>query len=197
MKSMSLLLFAASAGLMAMACVRAGRVRAWREALNPSAPAIPDIDFTIARVLFLGMAALGIYFGFQSLSMAADAKWSDAELTRAVRSATDDLDGDSTYSPFEDDTTLTDDYASTIKDAIARHAGPHAPRSAVDATRTTPDGSNDAYYDITADGTDSSFCMQVKVTRDKTGDHQEPGIGGGSATARKYVFRVNSRVGDC
>jgi hypothetical protein len=192
---MSLLPFAASAGLVAMVCVRAGRVRAWREALNPSAPAIPDIDFTIARVLFLGLAALGIYFGFQSLSMDADGQWSDAELTRAVRSATEELDGDSTYSPFEDDASLTDDYASTIEDAIARHAGPHAPHFPVDATPATPDHSNDASDDITADGTDASFRMHVKVTRDRSGDHEGPGVGGGSATERKYVFRVASRAG--
>jgi hypothetical protein len=198
-KSLTFLLFAGSAVLVLMACAKADRVRAWRESVNPSAPPVGDIDFVIARVALLGMAALGIYFGFQSISVSKDAHWSNDELTNAVRSAADSLDGDSTYSPYEDDTPgdLGTGYALTIEDAIAQHVGSDAPRSAVDATPTSPEDSNEAYYNISAEGADPTFCMHVKVLRDKSGDYEAPGIAGGSPTQYKYVFKVVSSAGEC
>lgn len=65
MTSMSVAVFLGSAGLIAMACIKADRVRAWRESLNPSAPDIPDSAFAVARVVLLVMAALGVFVGVQ------------------------------------------------------------------------------------------------------------------------------------
>ncbi|WBO63483.1 hypothetical protein [Streptomyces camelliae] len=178
--------------------MKSDRVRSWRETLNPSAPPVSNTDFVIARALLLGMAAIGIYYGFQGAHMSADGQWSSAELTSAVRSATDDLDGDSTYSPYEDEAAeLSAGYAVTIEDAIAEHTGSHAPRSAIDATPTGSGASNESHYTITADGTDASFCIRVKALRDKSGDYEAPSIAGGSSTQRKYVFRVTSAEGEC
>ncbi|MER6157630.1 hypothetical protein ABT147_19110 [Streptomyces sp. NPDC001868] len=38
------------AALLAMACVKADRVRAWRSRVNPSAEELPDAAFTVARI---------------------------------------------------------------------------------------------------------------------------------------------------
>ncbi|MGW0086347.1 hypothetical protein [Streptomyces sp. NPDC003393] len=54
--------FVLSAVLVAMACGKA-RVRAWRTSINPSAPEVADASFTVARILLLVMAALGVCTG--------------------------------------------------------------------------------------------------------------------------------------
>ncbi|PZH15255.1 hypothetical protein C1I97_08685 [Streptomyces sp. NTH33] len=51
-------------------CVRADRVRAWREALNPSAPDVPDAAFVVARLLFFSMAAVMLFRGFRLMAVA-------------------------------------------------------------------------------------------------------------------------------
>ncbi|KOV93140.1 hypothetical protein [Streptomyces sp. NRRL B-3648] len=199
MRSMTVLLFLVSAAVIAMACVRANRVRAWREALNPSAPEIPDSSFTVARVVLLAMAALGIYYGFHSISLADDAAWSDDELTSAVSGATDDLDGDTLYAgPYEDPSLGSDgDYGLKIEDAVAEHGGGDAPGFGVDAETTAPSASHEAYYTVTADGTPAAFCLHVRMTRDKSGDYDAPGIVGKPYPQRAYVFRVTSGTGEC
>ncbi|MCE0446099.1 hypothetical protein LT493_18270 [Streptomyces tricolor] len=73
--------------------MKADRVRAWRHRVNPSAPELPDAAFGIARVLFLGMAGVGIFASIQGFGVSDNASWSDQELTSAVREATEDLDG--------------------------------------------------------------------------------------------------------
>ncbi|MFJ4583219.1 hypothetical protein [Streptomyces echinatus] len=109
MKSMTVLLFVLSAILVAMACVRADRVRAWWESLNPSATELPDSAFVVARITFLTLAAFGVYYGFQSVSLADGMAWSDDELASAVSGATDSLDGEVVYAgPHEGVPTVFD-----------------------------------------------------------------------------------------
>ncbi|MEV7815930.1 hypothetical protein AB0P05_35290 [Streptomyces flaveolus] len=55
-----------SAVLLAMACVKADRVRAWRTSVNPSAPAPPDSAFVVARLIFLSLAGIGVYMTVHS-----------------------------------------------------------------------------------------------------------------------------------
>ncbi|MGW2745698.1 hypothetical protein [Streptomyces sp. NPDC001450] len=196
---MSVLIFVGSALLALMACVRADRVRAWRGALNSSTPDIPDSAFAVARVLLLGMAAAGVFVGFQTLAVADDAKWSSDELTSAVRGATDALDGGFTYGgPHEEDmpADFEGEYAMKIEDEITEHGGGDAPEFGVDAA-LSGSKSNEAYYLITADGADSAFCMQVERRRDKDSDREEPGIAGRTVTVPKFVFAVTSRAGEC
>lgn len=198
MTSMTVQLFALSTVLIAMACVRADRVRAWREAVNPSAPEVPDSSFTVARVLLLAMAAFGIYFGFQSIALTDDAEWSADELASAVTGATDDLDGDTLHvGPHEvPSVDSSGDYALKVEDTVAEH-GDDAPRFGVDAEPTDPDASDETYYTVTADGTASAFCLHVRLKRDKSGDYEAPGIAGTSYPQYGYVFRVTSRAGEC
>ncbi|MGV9254245.1 hypothetical protein [Streptomyces sp. NPDC003697] len=51
-------LFAVSAGLVAMGCVKADRVGAWRESVDPSDPDIPDSASVVARVTLFAVAAV-------------------------------------------------------------------------------------------------------------------------------------------
>ncbi|MEU5536530.1 hypothetical protein [Streptomyces sp. NPDC020362] len=196
---MTVLLFLLSAGLVAMTCVKADRVRAWREDLNPSAPDIPDASFTVARVALLVLAAFGIYYGFQSLAVADRANWSGDELTVAVRGAADALDGTTTYVGSEGDEPADFDgeYTLKIEDEVTAHGGGDAPGFGVDATPTGPEKPNEAYYTVTADGTPSAFCMHVTLDRDKAGDYEAPGIGGQTYPQHKYVFSVTNRAGEC
>ena len=58
-----------SAALLAMACVKADRVRAWRSSINPSAEELPDAAFTAARVILVTAAGIGIYLAIQSFGV--------------------------------------------------------------------------------------------------------------------------------
>ncbi|MEU3826248.1 hypothetical protein AB0F36_13130 [Streptomyces sp. NPDC029080] len=200
MKSLTILGFVLSAVLIAMACVKADRVRAWRESLNPSAPEVPDAAFVLARILFLGMAAVGVYNGFQGIALSDGVAWSDDELTSAVSGATDALDGAVAYAgPHEGVPTDFDgDYAMTVADEVTSHGGGDAPGpGTVDAALTGPKAPEEAYYTITADGTPTTFCLHVKIKRDKSDDYQAPGIAGGSYPQYAYVHDVTSRRGEC
>src|SRR5882757_5505447 len=90
---MNLFVLVLAAVLLAMACVKADRVRAWRDGINPSAPEVPDAAFTVARVILVTMAGVGVYTSIQGFGVADDMSWSGNELTSAVQGATDDLDG--------------------------------------------------------------------------------------------------------
>lgn len=90
---LNVLLLLVSAVLIAMACVKADRVRAWRQSLTPSAPDLPDTAFGCARVVFLALAACGVYTAVHGFGVSDAQSWDDKELTSAVRQATDDLDG--------------------------------------------------------------------------------------------------------
>jgi hypothetical protein len=47
-----------SAVLLAMACVKADRGRAWRTRIGPSAPELPDGAFVLPRILFVTSPAM-------------------------------------------------------------------------------------------------------------------------------------------
>ncbi|WP_086798048.1 hypothetical protein [Streptomyces caniscabiei] len=55
--------------LLAMACVKADWVRAWRSRVNPSAEELPDSTFIVARIALITMAGMGIYLAVQSFGV--------------------------------------------------------------------------------------------------------------------------------
>ncbi|WP_030749373.1 hypothetical protein [Streptomyces sp. NRRL S-31] len=199
MTSITVILFVMSAVLIAMTCVRADRVRSWREAVNPTAPEVPDSAFTAARVTFLVMAAFGIYYGFQSISLADSTAWSDGELTSAVSGATDALDGVTAYADPHENAPVDFDgeYALRIRDEVVAHGGADAPDWGVDAALTGPDASDEAYYTITADGAATAFCLHVTIRRDKSSDYEAPGIAGKTWPQRAYTFTATSHEDEC
>ncbi|MEW2620063.1 hypothetical protein [Streptomyces sp. NPDC048106] len=199
MRSMAFVMFALSAVMILMACVKADRVRSWRSSVNPSAPDLGDGYFVVVRVVLLGMAAFGLYYGFHDLRISDQNQWSKEELAAAVRSATDDLNGKRTDTPYEDTSDLYNGFEMTIEDTVAEHAGGSAPRFALDVTGGEPggDGSNKREYVVTADGAGSTFCMRVNAVRDKSGDHDVPAAGGGSVKVYAYVLKVTSSHGEC
>ncbi|MEU0602130.1 hypothetical protein ABZ484_28390 [Streptomyces sp. NPDC006393] len=195
--------FILSAVLVAMACVKASRVRAWRTSINPSAPEVTDSSFVVARILLLVMAVLGVYTGFHSLAVADNGSWSDAELTSAVKGATRDLNGSFEYGdPYDDGTAPADfdgEYATKLEDEIIEHGGGDAPQYGVDASLTGPTTATEATYRITAGGAAKAFCMHV--TRAHTDDVESvaPGLPGDAAkvTMPEYTYAVSSRAGEC
>ncbi|MBZ9638489.1 hypothetical protein [Streptomyces sp. PSKA30] len=58
--------------LLAMTCIKADRVRAWRERFNPGAEEVPDSAFTVARIVFVVMAGMCIYMAIQGFGVSAD-----------------------------------------------------------------------------------------------------------------------------
>ncbi|MER6976380.1 hypothetical protein ABT317_04840 [Streptomyces carpinensis] len=195
--------FILSAVLVAMACVKASRVRAWRHSVNPSAPEVPESSFVVARVLLLVMAALGLYTGFHTLAVADDGAWSDDELTSAVRGATEDLNGGFEYGdPYDDGTAPADfdgEYATKIEDTIVQYGGGDAPQFGVAATLTGPTTATEAAYRITATGAAKTFCMHVTREHTDDADTAAPGLPGDGAkvTMPVYTYGVVSRVGEC
>ncbi|WP_409469336.1 hypothetical protein [Streptomyces sp. HC307] len=199
---LSVILFVLSAVLVAMACVKADRVRAWRESLNPSAPEVPDVAFVVARIILVGVAVGGVVVGIQGLTVEDDSKWSDNELTSAVRGATEALDGSFTYgSSLEGDAPadFEGEYATNIEDEVVEHGGGDAPQFGVEAAVTGQTTSDEAYYRITASGAGVSFCMHVKRTHEGYIETVAPGLSGDAAVVKepKYTFAVSSRVGEC
>jgi hypothetical protein len=196
---LNVLLLFASAVLLAMACVKADRVRAWRERLNPSAPELPDAAFVCARVVFVALAACGVYTAVQGFGVSDGQSWDDKELASAVRQATDDLDG---YRFTVDDSGTPlyfDDYASLLEQKVTEHGGADAPQYGVTATPSDTDTPDHANLTVTADGTDTTFCTHIERTRSKKDDYSPPGLYGGdsSLTYRGYRIAVRSGEGDC
>ncbi|GAA2729827.1 hypothetical protein [Streptomyces nogalater] len=72
LNELNVLGLALSAVLVAMACVKADRVRSWRASINPSAPNLPGSAFVAARTLFLGLAAVGVYTAVQGFGVFDD-----------------------------------------------------------------------------------------------------------------------------
>jgi hypothetical protein len=171
---LNVLLLLVSAVLIAMACVKADRVRAWRQSLNPSAPDLPDTAFGCARVVFLALAACGVYTAVHGFGVSDAQSWDDKELTSAVRQATDDLDG---YRFTVDDSGTSlyfDDHASLLEQKVTEHGGGDAPQYGVTATPSDTDTPDRANLTVTADGTDTSFCTHVERTRSKKDDYSPP-----------------------
>ncbi|MFJ2296771.1 hypothetical protein ACIOG7_34720 [Streptomyces sp. NPDC087894] len=61
-----------AAGLVAMGCVKADRVRRWRRSFSPSAPELPDSALVAARVVRFGMAGVGVFSAFQFMAVVAE-----------------------------------------------------------------------------------------------------------------------------
>ncbi len=193
-----------SAGLLAMACVKADRVRAWRTRVNPSAEELPDAAFVVARVALVATAGVGIYLGVQSFGVSDDMSWDDNELTSAVQGATDALDGSSGHDDMyaddpDSDTGWIDEYATKIEDEVVEHGGSDAPQSGVDARPADYNTASEARYRVTASGAGTAFCLNVTRTRSKDGDYEPPGIAGGEGTLTipSYDFAVTTRQGVC
>ncbi|MEW1872464.1 MULTISPECIES: hypothetical protein [Streptomyces] len=68
LEKLSVFCLVLAAVLLAMACVKADRVRAWRESFNPSAPEVPDSAFVVARLTLVTMAVFMIVVGVRGLS---------------------------------------------------------------------------------------------------------------------------------
>ncbi|MFF4042150.1 hypothetical protein [Streptomyces sp. NPDC001816] len=190
---------ALTAVLLAMACVKADRVRAWRSSINPSAPDLPDSAFVVARVIFVTLAGLGIYTAVQAFGVSDDMAWDDSELAGAVQQAADDLDGFTYQSDDSGSPLYFDDYASLIEDKVIQYGGGDAPQYGVDATPADANTLDDAHFTVTAKGADDAFCAHVERSRSKKDDYTPPGIGGGEGTLtyRGYRIAVESRKGEC
>ncbi|GAA1910515.1 hypothetical protein GCM10009837_38690 [Streptomyces durmitorensis] len=192
--------FVLAAVLVGMACVTKARVRAVRQALNPSAPELPDAAFTVGRVVLLGMAGLGVFTTVQLMGASDSVEWSDDELTGAAGQAVTALDGSSRFGDiFGDDSGFDDEYATMIEDEVVEHGGGDAPQHGVDAAPAAANEASDALYTVAASGAKATVCVHVERTRSKGDDYEPPGVAGGSGTVTvpSYEFTVTSRAGDC
>jgi len=193
MTAMAVTCFILSVLLIAMACVKTSRVREWRQSVNPSAPDIPDAGFLLLRVMLLAVAAVGIYLGFSMLSLADEEAWSDAELTSAVKGATEELDGSTELGDITDDDTRPADFegdiATKIPQEIVEHGAGDAPQTGVGVSLNTS-SVTDATYNISAGGTDKTFCMHV--TRTHTDDAEVYGV-----KLPEYTYAVSTEEGKC
>ncbi|MEU8971542.1 hypothetical protein AB0D11_20115 [Streptomyces monashensis] len=196
---LNVLLLIGAAVLLAMACVKADRLRAWRESINPSAPEVPDSAFAVARVVLVTMAGIGFFTAVRGFGVSDGMSWNDHELTSAVQQATDDLDG---YRFTADDSGTSAyfaDYASLLEEKVTRYGGADAPASGVTTTPSAADTDDDANLTVTADGADASFCTHIERGRSPKDDYTPPGIGGGEGalTYRGYRLMVTTRSGEC
>ncbi|WP_327343281.1 hypothetical protein [Streptomyces europaeiscabiei] len=188
-----------SAVLLAMACVKADRVRAWRSSINPSAEELPDAAFTAARVILVTAAGIGIYLAIQSFGVADDASWDDSELTTAVQGAADGLDGYMYRTDQTGDSLYFDDYATLIQDRVAQNGGGDAPQSGGSAYPADAHTDFDAYFTVKGDGAGVAFCTHIERIRSKEDDYTPPGITGGPGrlTYRAYRLAVEVKDGEC
>ncbi|WP_314414843.1 hypothetical protein [Streptomyces sp. DSM 40484] len=201
MTAMIVFIFVLCALLILMACIKADRVRSWRESLNPSAPEIPDAGFTVARLILVALAVVGMIIAFQGITAQDSGGWSDEELTSAVEGATDALDGSFAHGVSLEVDTPADfggTYARKVEDAVVEHGGGDAPQFGVDAA-VTGKTSERAQYRITASGAVASFCMHVQRTHAGYIETVVPGIPGDAGVVKrpKYTFEVSSRAGEC
>ncbi|MEU6659918.1 hypothetical protein [Streptomyces sp. NPDC046821] len=200
MSGMTALSFGIAGVLLLAACVKADRVRGWRQSLNPSAPDLPDAAFVVGRGIFLIMAAVMVFEGFNLVRISADSEWSDAELASAVRQAADDLDG---WGYLDDgltaDSAYFDSYESLLEGKVIQYGGGGAPESGVGAGPAGANTDTDAYFMVRANGADAAFCTHIVRTRTPKNDYTPPGIAGGEGTItqRAYRLAVTSKLGAC
>lgn len=200
MTGLTTLTFALAALLLLMACAPAGRVRSWRQSLNPSAPELPDAAFVVARITLVVMAATCTGVGVQGLGVEDDSKWSDDELKSAVRQATHELDGylyrvDASGEPV----VYFHTYERLIETEVAENGGADAPQDGVDAAPLATNTDAEAYFRVTANGANTEYCTHIKRVRSKKDDYTPPGIAGGEGTYTQlgYRLRVTTREGGC
>ncbi|MEW2257002.1 hypothetical protein [Streptomyces sp. NPDC047869] len=196
---MDVFLLALCAVLLAMACVPADRVRAWRAGINPSAPELPDASFVVARVLFVALAIGGVCTAVQGFGVSDRMSWSDGELTSAVHQATDDLDGYAYRTDETGDSPYFTDYESLTEEKVTRYGGGDAPETGVFADPADTDTDTDAHLTVTASGADNAFCVHLQRTRAKKDDYTPPGLNGspGTLTFRGYRLTAGVRDGEC
>ncbi|MGW0189838.1 hypothetical protein ACWDV7_29345 [Streptomyces sp. NPDC003362] len=195
---LSVILFVLAALLTLMACVKARRVRSWRESLNPSAPEVPDAAFVVARIALIGLAIGCVVVGARGLGVEDGSKWSDNELKSAVEQAADELDG-SLYRVDESGEAVvhTDDHETRIETEVAENGGGDAPQSGVDADPADGNTDADAYFSVSANGADAEFCVHIERVRSKKDDYTPPGLDEGTWTQLAYRLAVTSREGAC
>jgi len=197
---LSVFLFVLAALLLLMACVKADRVRGWRESLNPSAPGIPDAAFVVARLALLGVAVGCVVTGVRGLGVEDASKWSDDELKSAVEQATYELDG-SLYrtDEFGEPLVFLDEYETLIETEVTENGGGDAPYNGVDAAPLGGNTDADAHFTVTANGTDAAYCTRIERVRSKKDDYTPPGITGGEGiyTQLGYRLTVTTREGAC
>lgn len=197
---LSITLFVLAAVLLLMACVKADRVRYWRESVNPSAPEVPDAAFVAARFALIGVAIAGVVVGIQGLGLEGRSKWSDDELKSALEQATYELDG---YLYRVDEVTgksmYFEEYESLIETEVVENGGGDAPQDGVDAAPAAGNKDADADFLVTANGADAEFCTHIKRVRSKKDDYTPPGIAGGEGTYTELGYRlsVTTQQGAC
>ncbi|MFF9176781.1 hypothetical protein [Streptomyces sp. NPDC014793] len=196
---MNVFLLVLCSALLAMACVKADRVRAWRAGLNPSAPELPDSAFVVARVVLVALAVAGVCTAVRGFGVSDRTSWDDSELTSAVHQATEDLDG---YTYTTDETGSSSyftDYESLTEERVARYGGGDAPATGVLADPAGTDTDTEAHLTVTASGADKAFCVHLERTRAKKHDYTPPGVSGnpGTLTFRGYRLRAGARDGEC
>lgn len=179
MTAMIAISFGVAVLLLLAACVKSDRVRGWRHSLNPSAPDLPDAAFVVGRVVFLIMAGVMVFEGFDLLRVSADSGWSDDELTSAVHQATDGLDG----WMYRDDGLTTDsayfdDYASLLEGKVIQYGGGEHPSPAWTPARPTR----------TRTPTRTSRCRRTARTRCSA--HTSNAPGGRRTTTRRRASRA-------
>lgn len=200
MTGMATVTFVLSGLLILMACVKADRVRSWRESWNPSAPDVSDGAFVAARFLLVAMAVGGVVVGVQGLKVQDDVGWSDDELTSAVKGATASLDGSTVHGgPFEADSPadFEGEYAIKVEQEIVEYGDGGAPQFGVDAELAGEPTADQARYAITADGAGAWFCMDVKRTHTGFIETVAPGGLGRTVKLPKFTYAVSSRTGEC
>ncbi|QIJ65061.1 hypothetical protein [Streptomyces sp. JB150] len=195
---LSITLFVLSALLILMACVKADRVRGWRQSLNPSAPELPDAAFVVARITLAVMAVAGIVVGLQGLGVQDASKWSDDELKSAVEQATSELDGylyrvDESGDPI----VYFHTYDQLVETEVAENGGADAPQDGVDAAPLAANTDADAYFRVTANGADTEYCTHIKRIRSKKDDYTPPGLDEGTYTQFAYRLSVKTQQGPC
>jgi hypothetical protein len=197
---LSIILFVLAALLILMACVKAQRVRSWRESLNPSAPEVPDVAFVVARIALVGMAAVCAVMGFRGLGVEDGSKWSDGELKSAVEQAAYELDGflyrvDESGEPV----ARIYEYETLVENEVVENGGGDAPQDGVAASAADGNTDADAYFTVSANGADAEFCVHIERVRSKKDDYTPPGITGGEGTYTELGYRltVTTQEGAC
>jgi hypothetical protein len=196
---LNVLVLVLCAVLVALACVKADRVRAWRTNINPSAPELPGAAFVAARVVFLGLACIGVYTAIQGFGVSDRVSWSDGELSSAVRQTADDLDG-FTFQVDDEGTPLSfTDYEELIEERVYQYGGGDAPDYGVTVDSAEGNTAADGSFTVTADGTGGAACVHLKRTRSPKDDYTPPGITGGEGTLkyRGYRLTASEREGEC
>ncbi|MCQ4203216.1 hypothetical protein M4J06_000599 [Streptomyces coelicoflavus] len=166
---LTIFLFVLAVLLVVMACIKADRVRSWREVLNPSAPDLPDAAFVVGRAVLILMAIACVVVGFQGLAVQDDGEWSDDELTSAAEDATQALDGSCTYGdPLTDGAPADFDgeYARKVEQEVVHRSARRCPTRASTTLQPTGRTWSSAWTSsVRTTGTSKPWCPDSLATR--------------------------------